>query len=73
MAAREAKLSVSNLLADIADRELSKQEEVRLKKVYRSFTDMHEQIKLKGVTSASIDDLLYGEGSHVAWRGNGAE
>jgi hypothetical protein len=73
IAAREAKMSVSNLLIEIADQELARREHDRLNKVYESFDAMREQIKLKGITSASIDDLLYGSGEQAAWRGNGTE
>lgn len=73
LAAHRSKKSVSTYLADLALRELDKRDDARLDKTYEEFEFMREQIQLRGVTSAAIDDLLYGSDPHAAWRGNGAE
>jgi hypothetical protein len=35
--------------------------------------DKLDAITPNGVTSAGIDDLLYGDGPHAAWRANGSD
>ena len=74
IAAREAKVSVSNFLAELADRELERREKAQLDLMYFELKKL-SGIGPKGITNASttIDELLYGDGPHAAWRGNGTD
>lgn len=73
LAAHRSRKSVSTYLADLAQQELEKHDNAHLDKTYEAFEFMRKQIQLKGITSAAVDDLLYGSDPHAAWRGNDTE
>jgi len=72
VASHHERKSISALVVEIIDKALSAREQDRLGHMYAELEKL-DQITLKGVTSATSDELLYGDGPHAAWRGNGSD
>jgi hypothetical protein len=71
LASQQKRKSVSALVVELIDKALAAREKARLDRMYAEL-DKLDEITVKGVMLATIDETLYGDGPHAAWRGNGA-